>query len=356
MSCRRRILSLAYAAVGCLILGPEVAFTQNSDNFTDLTSREVNALPQAAGEPLQADEHVLSNPWWMNFDISGFIAAGYYDTGSNATRPIGTFEIKEASLFVSASVWEDADIFLELQTNRLGKDNQLFIRTGEVYIHLRNIGNGTGNAIGLKLGRIDIPFGEEYLWQDAIDNPLITNSASYPYGWDEGVLAYGNFNRISWIAALMDGTDQRSEEDNSDKALAFKFYSDVSANLYLSASMMTNGQAAKSAVEFGGSHFEPIGASHASTLPSSPSVQVDARLYQIDVKYDFLNSNESKRAYIAFAIGSRPGIGSLTDAIVRQDLGKYHIDHPVAIVGRGDPGIARHIGQAGDARIGGISR
>ena len=40
----------------------------------------------------------------------------------------------------------------------------------------------------MKLGRIDIPFGDEYLWQDAIDNPLITNSAAYPYGWDEGIL------------------------------------------------------------------------------------------------------------------------------------------------------------------------
>ena len=48
------------------------------------------------------DDHVLSNPWWRNFDLSGFGSVGYYDTGRNGTRPHGGFEIKEASLFVLA--------------------------------------------------------------------------------------------------------------------------------------------------------------------------------------------------------------------------------------------------------------
>ena len=164
---------------------------------------------------------MLTNPWWKNIEISGFGAAGFYDTGSAGTRADGGFEIKEASLFFDAEVWKDISFFLELQTNRLGKDDTLFTRTGEVYAHFRNIG-AEDSTLGIKLGRFDLPFGEEYLWQDAIDNPLITNSAAYPYGWDEGILIYDTTRHFSWIAAITSGTDARSKEENSAKALNLK--------------------------------------------------------------------------------------------------------------------------------------
>ncbi|MGI9294009.1 MAG: hypothetical protein ACR2PS_08505 [Pseudomonadales bacterium] len=242
--------------------------------------------------------HVLSNPWWQNFDLHGFAAVGFYDTGKNGTRQNGGFEIKEASLFVHADVWQDIEVYLELQTNRLGKDDQLFTRTGEVYLHFRNLFDTTSLQSGVKVGRVDIPFGEEYLWQDAIDNPLITNSASYVYGWDEGVLAYGKFKSIAFVAAITDGTDERSQEDHDDKAVNLKFYGNLTEELYLSFSAMRNGAAGKSAVEFGGSHFQPVGASHESTLGSSASEVVDGSLFQFDARYTFSN-----RSYVSAHYG-----------------------------------------------------
>lgn len=230
--------------------------------------------------------HVLARPWYNNIDIAGFGGAGFLDTGSAGTRPNGGFLIKEASLFLEGDVWADATFYLEIQTNRLGEDSTLSIRTGEVYLHFRNVLKKRGqNSLGIKVGRIDIPFGEEYLWQDASDNPLISNSAPYPYGWDEGIVVYGKTSSVGWILAVTDGTLRRSIEDHPNKALNFKGYANLWERLYVSASLMNNGMSGKSAMEFGGSHFEPLGVGHKSSVGYTSSQRIGAFLYEIDAKY-----------------------------------------------------------------------
>lgn len=274
--------------------------TQSShedSSLVDLTTEEEQSIKNADSD------HILARPWWENFDIYGFGAAGFYDTGSAGTREHGGFEIKEASLFVDAAVWEDISFFIELQTNRLGKDDDLFTRTGEVYAHFRDIPLGDATSLGVKLGRIDIPFGEEYLWQDAIDNPLITNSAAYPYGWDEGILLYSNYSGLNWIFAVTDGTDARSKEENSEKAFNAKFYGNPWEQLYLSLSLMSNGDGTKSAIEFGGSHFVPIGVSSTSTLGNSPSTEVESNLVELASKYNFNLANNTS-GYLALTLGA----------------------------------------------------
>ncbi len=280
----------------CLVGLVEFVHAQSAESTAysvDLSPNETVSLEQAD------DGHVLSNPWWRNLEIHGFGAAGYYDTGSNGAVPSGSFSIKEASLFIYADVWEDIELFVEFQTNRLGKDDQLFTRTGEVYVHFRDLIDNGWLRLGLKAGRMDIPFGEEYLWQDAIDNPMITNSASYPYGWDEGLLIYGDIGRASFVAAIADGTDERSAEDDPEKAVNLKIGFDVSQSIAVSFSAMRNGNAAKSAMEFGGSHFEPVGASHVSSIGASNSETVDGTLYQVDGKFGFADD----RAYVAVNVG-----------------------------------------------------
>lgn len=244
----------------------------------DLSGQELPYLDEAP------DAHPLALPWFRKVDLWGFGAAGFLDTGRSGTRPDGGFLVKEASLFVEATAWEGWSFFYELQTNRLGQDERLFVRTGEVHAHARDlIELGKGATVSAKVGRFDIPFGEEYLWQDASDNPLITNSAAYPYGFDEGILLYGTWAGVGWVAAVTDGTDGRSLEDDPAKALNAKVSGRPWAPLYLSASVMKNGAAAKSAFEWGGSHAEPVGAGGApSAAGASPSDKVDALLYELD--------------------------------------------------------------------------
>lgn len=289
--------------------------------LVNLEAHEITSIDDQDGS------NVLSNPWWRNFDISGFAAAGYYDTGSAGTRDKGGFEIKEATLFVTAEVWDDVEFFSELQTNRLGKDNDKFVRTGEVYLHFHSISLTDSITVGMKLGRIDIPFGDEYLWQDAIDNPLITNSAAYPYGWDEGILLYGDYRGVGWIAAITDGTDDRSVEENSDKAFNIKIYGSPLDALNLSFSAMANGDVSKSAIEFGGSHFRPVGAAHQSAAGISPSAEVGGNLMEVNAKYDF--SLASKETYLALSLGSAKANDS--DPIFDRDFRWFSIEPSVKL-------------------------
>lgn len=255
--------------------------TPGGKDTVDLSGQEIPFLQE------KPSLRVLARPWFQNIDISGFGAANFLGTGAAGTRPDGGFQVKEATLFLEAEAWEDATLFVEIQTNRLGADKSKFIRTGEVYAQFRNVLKKWGDdLLGIKVGRIDIPFGEEYLWQDASDNPLITQSAIFPYGWDEGVLMYGKAYGVGWIAALTDGTDDRSIEDHPSKALNAKVSVNPWESLYLSASFMKNGMAAKSAMEFGGSHFQPVGG-YDSSAWNSTSDKVDATMYELNAKYKF---------------------------------------------------------------------
>ena len=250
--------------------------------MTDLSLNEQTSI----GDEQQS--HVLANPWWPNFEIHGFAAAGYYKTGSAATRENGGFEIKEAALFVEADIWKNLGFFLELQTNRLGRDSDQFTRTGEVYFRTRDIALGDFASFGFKLGRIDIPFGEEYLRQDAIDNPLITNSAAWVYGTDEGVALFGDIRGVDWIVSVTDGQLRRSIEDTGDKAVNLKLSGTPVEPLYLSFSAMRTGDTSLSALQFGGSFIQPIGGfGQRSTVGRSSGKELSANLVGADAIYNF---------------------------------------------------------------------
>ena len=260
----------------------------------DLSSQEFSAIQ------VGQDAHVLERPWYRNVHVSGFGAVGYLDSGDDGTRPHGGFQIKESSLFVEAEAWQDISLFAELQVNRLGFDGRPWFLTGEVNAHFRNVLKGWGDdLLGLKVGRVDIPFGEEYLWQDAIDNPLISNSVAYPYGVDEGVVAYGTLRGVGWVTAITDGSIGRSSEENGDKAFNLKVYGTPFDPLYLSGSFMRNGATGRSGFQFAGSFIRPVGNGYASTLGISPSAQVNANLYELNAKYSF-----GERAYLATSFGT----------------------------------------------------
>jgi hypothetical protein len=89
------------------------------------------------------------------------------------------------------------------------------------------------------------------------------------------------------VAAVTDGSDDRSLDDNPDKAVNLKIHRDLSGSVYASASVMRNGRTAESAFQFGGSHFEPIVGepSQKSSKGSTNSAEVGAWLYSLDAKY-----------------------------------------------------------------------
>lgn len=260
---------------------------------TDGTGR-VSLSGEEFSSVLDGDDaqNVLARPWYRNIRIDGFGAGGIVFTGGKALKQHGGFINYEATINVDAQVWENVAYFHELQTIRMGDEATKYVRTGEAYVHLKDLFktllDHEGTKVGLKIGRMDIPFGEDYLTQDVIDNPLITFPAAYAYGWDEGVVLYGRMKGLHWIFGVMDGNDARGTEDNKDKFTSFKVYGQPIDPLYLSASFFRNGKSDESALELGGSHLDPVGsAGRVSALGRSGSSKVDSMAYELDAKYMF---------------------------------------------------------------------
>lgn len=186
------------------------------------------SLVDLSGEELPSllpEGEAATEPWYDKLDITGFGAAGYLRSGPAGEHPDGGFAVKETSLFLEADVWDDTSLFFEIQVSPLLQDDRVSFETGEVYAHFRNVWSSSrGDHVGFKVGRIDIPFGEEYLWGDSPDNPMISHTVSFPWLTDEGVAAYGRLRGVGWVAAVTDGSMPRSMDENASKAVNLKLF------------------------------------------------------------------------------------------------------------------------------------
>ena len=88
------------------------------------------------------------------------------------------------------------------------------------------------------MGRLDIPFGEEYLSRDASDNRLISHSLSDFWGIDEGVEVYGTLKHIQYVLAVQNGGHPSINDYNSDKSVTLRLGGDPVKWLHLGVSLM----------------------------------------------------------------------------------------------------------------------
>lgn len=258
----------------------------------DLSEKEV------APGTLQSDSSPLARRWTDNVELWGFGAFSYLDTGDAGTRPNGGFLLQEAALFLEAQAWERTKLHVELQVAPLGVGENEQIGVGEVYGEFQDLwSNTSGDRLSLRAGRFYIPFGEEYTSARATDNPLISNSAPFLYGYDQGLELLGNYGKLGWIASLTDGVDEHAPGKHFGKAANLKLYGEPWTGIYLSASAMLNGSTDSSAVEFGGSYLQPVGADNASTAGVSPSATIRARLYELDARWQLRSDTSLALAF-----------------------------------------------------------
>jgi hypothetical protein len=261
----------------------------------DLEPEELPAVPEEA-----PDAHVLSREWSRNIRLDGFGAGGFVWPGKDGARPANGFLNYEATINVDAEVWKDVHFFQEVQIVRLAQEEQNFVRPGEVHVDLKDLARSLfgreGAGIGLKLGRVDIPFGNDYLTQDVLDNPLITFSAGYPYGVDEGLVLYGRHAGIGWQVSVLDGHRQQALDDDADKFVSLKLHGTLAKRLDWSASAFRNGKTSRSAWQFGGTFLEPVGArGQVSSAGASPSSRIEAAAYELNASWR-LGEGRSVRA------------------------------------------------------------
>lgn len=198
--------------------------------------------------------------------ISGEGGIGWFETGSEGAFPNSEFRVDEAKLFVDAPVWGNVYAFAEL--NLASHDaSDVDLKLGELYLDIEDVSQlwGKDRQLNLRLGRIDIPFGEEYQYRDAIDNPLITHSLTDVWGVDEGIEFYGAFGKVSYAAAIQNGGIPTTRDFTSDKSIAGRLSYDPKRWLHLSVSGMRTGDLdvaddGLSEAWFGSGWFRSIGA------------------------------------------------------------------------------------------------
>jgi hypothetical protein len=225
---------------------------------------------------------VSTRPWYENVAISGYGAFDYINSGG-AGSVRDALLVKEASLFLEAQVWENISFYFETWITRFLFDSGHGNDVGELYVKFSDLfGTRDGARLGLKLGRIDIPFGEDYLRQDATDDPLISLSAADVWAIDEGAAAYGRAGPLHWVFAVTNGNIALGADDGPSKLVCGKLYADVNRDLYLSASLLKSGKSGASTIWFGRGLITPVGLFDTSSAGTSPSEQVDSTLWEVD--------------------------------------------------------------------------
>ena len=119
----------------------------------------------------------------------------------------------------------------------------LDLRLGELYLDVENVSQlwNRDRMVNLRLGRMYIPFGEEYLSRYAIDNPLISHSLPDIWGVDEGIELYGKLGAFSYAVAVQNGGADGVRDYSSDKSVAGRIGFDPTRWLHVSVSGMRTG-------------------------------------------------------------------------------------------------------------------
>src|SRR5262249_49043636 len=147
------------------------------------------------------------------------------------------FRVDEAKLFVEAPLGHEIYFFTEVNliTRESYDDN---IKLGELYVEFEDLLRfwNHPDRLNVRAGRMDIPFGEEYLTRDAIDNPLILHSITDFWGVDEGVEVYGRWNHLHYVLAVQNGGHPILRDFNSDKSVTARATYDAPAGLHFALS------------------------------------------------------------------------------------------------------------------------
>ncbi len=205
--------------------------------------------------------------------IGGEGGVGYARTGSDGFAPNGEFRVDDARVFLESPVWGDVYFYGEVVLATQESPN-MDAQLGEIYVEFENISKlwKQDNQLNARLGQMYIPFGEEYLVRNAIDDPLITHSVVDFWGVTPGVELYGGLGKFSYVAAAQNGANGATGA-GGDKSVAGRIGFDPDEHWHFSVSGMRTGSLNAdqiSAMWFGNGFFRSIGS------PDTTQFHVDA--------------------------------------------------------------------------------
>jgi hypothetical protein len=198
-------------------------------------------------------------------NISGQVAAGFFNTGREGMYPNGEFRLDEARLFLDAQAWNDVYAYVELNamTRESGDDG---LRLGEAYIDFERIvkWHGLDSLLNVRLGRFYTPFGEEYQVRYPIEDPLISHSLAEFWGYDTGLELYGSHGPVQYAVAVQNGDISSTRDFTKDKTVAVRINYQPAKWFRVSGSAMRTGNLSDaddpvSSMWFGNGFFRSLG-------------------------------------------------------------------------------------------------
>jgi hypothetical protein len=262
-------------------------------DMMDALQRKVSALEasQQRGEQAHAlregstsSDSSVGPLKFGNVVLSGEGGLAFFHQGSAGRFSHSDFRVDEAKLFLEAKLWQEVYFFTELNIAQREEIDE-YMTVGEIYVDFENVSSlwNVDRLLNVRAGRVDVPFGEEYLTRDAIDNPLISHSVSDVWGVDEGVELYGSLGRWQYVFAVQNGSRPKLRDYDSDKSVAGRIGFDPAKWLHLSVSAMRTGNLAVRGDElselwFGNGFFRALG-------PTNTTSTFYANLVEGDVQF-----------------------------------------------------------------------
>jgi Phosphate-selective porin O and P len=242
---------------------------QKQSQSLDALTQKVQGLEAANTERENSDsENFTPAKSGFNFGkvvLSGEGGVGFQKTGSEGFSPNSSFTVEEARLFLDAPIWKEVYFYSEVDL-ATPENNNAQVNLGELYVDFENVSQlwGRDDQLNVRAGKMNIPFGEEYLARHAIDNPLIRNSVSDLWGFDPGIEIYGALGKWSYVVAVQNGGGNGVQDDNDDKSVSGKISFDPNKHWHFSVSGMRTGNVSAqnsgtSAEWFGNGFFQSIG-------------------------------------------------------------------------------------------------
>lgn len=212
----------------------------SSDRAGEKREAQVRELSHQVAENTQPAVATRRENAGQKLVVSGVAGLAFFDSGSQGQYPHAEFRVDEAKLFFEAPVWTDTYFFAELDLI-LREQEEIYL--GELYVDFERAGRAFGweRALNLRVGRFNLPYGEEYLVRDVISNPLITHSLMDVWGVDEGIELYGEKGKFSYVVALQNGGHAVARDYDKDKSVTVRASYDPFSWFHISASAMRTG-------------------------------------------------------------------------------------------------------------------
>lgn len=258
---------------------------QKQGTALDALTQKVQNLETASSErDNSTSDNATPTKGGLNFGKVNLGAEGgiaFFNTGSEGFAPNSEFRVDEARVFLDAPVWDDVYFFGEINL-ATREDTSLSTQLGQFYLDFENVSKlwGKDEQLSVRAGRIEVPFGEEYLTRNAIDNPLILHSVADLWAVDPGVEIYGALGKFSYVVGVQNGGGNGVQDFTGNKSVAGRISFDPNRHWHFSVSGMTTGNVDvqneyTSAEWFGGGWFRSIG--------STATTQFYANLVEGDV-------------------------------------------------------------------------